>query len=332
MTRSALRAQLSRVLLDFAWQEWAQIGVFAPSSGRSRWAQDPEALAVFTLEVARDDPRLFDEVLDWMLVSEPRLSVRRLRASCVDAADKRLLEAAIACLHEHGWRTGPRRPDDGGFDSEPLFRGLSQPGGELDPSFAAWGLLRPPFRASGNSRQPDLFAPINFAFRLRQLLGVSVRSEVVRLLLTVDAPWVTAGVLTRAVGYSKRNVHETLSGLQESGVVSAWTVGSVQRYSTERAGWAALFELRSKDFPLHRDWPQLLAAVREILRFLTRRDLDQVSDYMLGSLTRDLLERVGPDLASAGIRSARSGGADQAWDDLQQTIDSVLAAIRPDPA
>jgi hypothetical protein len=66
------------------------------------------------------------------------------------------------------------------------------------------------------------------------------------------------------------------------------------------------------------------------LRFLSRPDLDGLSDYMLGSLARDLLERVGPDLAYAGIRSPRSLIADQAWDDLRHTIDTVLAPIRPD--
>lgn len=329
MQRSATKAHLLRALLDFAWNEWAQIGVFGSASGHSPWAQDPEALAVFTLEVGRDDPRLFDEVLDWMLGHESRLSVRRLRAMCADVEDERILEAALSCLHEHGWRTKPRAPVDSELDHEPLFRGLSQPSGEVDPSFARWGLLRPPFRPSGKSRPPDVFAPVNFAFRLRQLLGVGVRSEVARLLLTIDAPSVTAGVVARATGYSQRNVHDTLSALREAGVVSGWTVASVQRYATNRHGWAALLELGSAEFPIHRDWPQILAALREILRFLSRPDLDRLSEYMAGSLTRDLLERVGPDLAYAGIGMPRSLSSEHAWDDLRQTIDSVLLAIRP---
>ena len=56
-------------LVAFAWNEWAQMGLLATPHGRSPWAQDPEALIIFTLEVARAEPRLFDELLDWMLLN-----------------------------------------------------------------------------------------------------------------------------------------------------------------------------------------------------------------------------------------------------------------------
>jgi hypothetical protein len=52
-----------------------------------RSAQDPEALLLFTFEVARDDPRLFGEVLDWLALNERLVSVQRLRNLCRDDAD-----------------------------------------------------------------------------------------------------------------------------------------------------------------------------------------------------------------------------------------------------
>jgi hypothetical protein len=54
------------------------MGISAVPHRHSPWAQDPEALIVFTLEIARADPRLFDELMDWMLCNESLLSVRRL--------------------------------------------------------------------------------------------------------------------------------------------------------------------------------------------------------------------------------------------------------------
>lgn len=77
MQISALRARLNSALLEFAWDEWAQMGVL--TTREHRWAQDPEALLLLTLEVARDDPRLFDEVLDWLVRNEPLISLRRIR-------------------------------------------------------------------------------------------------------------------------------------------------------------------------------------------------------------------------------------------------------------
>lgn len=64
MQLSTFRDSVSRELTGFAWDQWAQLGVLASSERRDRWVADPEALLLFTLEVGRDDPRLFEEVLD----------------------------------------------------------------------------------------------------------------------------------------------------------------------------------------------------------------------------------------------------------------------------
>lgn len=69
------------------------MGVFARAERRDPWAIDPEALLLFTLEIGRDDPRLFDEVLDWLVVNERLVSVRRLRNLARDEADKALVGA-----------------------------------------------------------------------------------------------------------------------------------------------------------------------------------------------------------------------------------------------
>src|SRR5450755_2949369 len=104
MEISALRQRLRSSLLEFAWDEWAQMGVLAAAPRPRRWAQDPEALLLLTLEVARDDPRLFDEVLDWLVRNEPLISARRLRSLCEGPEDRRLSGAAME------WAMRQRRP------------------------------------------------------------------------------------------------------------------------------------------------------------------------------------------------------------------------------
>lgn len=81
MQISELRGGVRTRLLGFAWDQWAQMGVFASSDRRDRWAMDPEALLLFTLEVGRADARLFEEVSDWMIVNETLIGVRRLRTA-----------------------------------------------------------------------------------------------------------------------------------------------------------------------------------------------------------------------------------------------------------
>ena len=333
MPLSATRDRLAAGLRDFAWNEWAQMGVLGTTGRHSPWAQDPEALLVFTLEVAREDPRLFDEVLDWLVVNERLISVRRLRALCRTPDDEHLVAAALGWLggERPRARLAARATVD---DRQPvqLFRDrlpVSPP--EADKAFAAHGFLRPPVDRTGNSQVPDLGLPINFAFRLRQLLGVGARAEASRFLLTVDAPRVTAQVVARSAGYAKRNVYEALTELQRAGVVSTTTVGGEQWFAVDRERWAAFLGHARTSPPSHRDWPQLLGAAVQMLRWLQRPDLDGLSGYLRNSQALDLLEGIAPDLRYAGVPTPAMN-VPTAADDVAGLGDALLRELGVVPA
>ncbi len=309
------------------------MGVLAPTRRPSRWAADPEALIVFTLEVARDDPRLFDELLDWWVANESLLSTRRLRALRRDPEDKRLVEAALGWVAQHRARARPQRLEPWRGTPVPLFRGMATPSRRPDPAFAAAGFQRQVVVSSGKAQRPDLRAPVNLALRLRELLGVGARAEVVRFLLTVDAPPVRARVIAESAGFAKRNVHEALVSLHAAGTVRRWTVGNEQRYEIDRDAWARLLELTA--LPTERAWPQLLGGLRTVLRWLSQLDLDDISDYLRASRVRDLLEQVRHDFEYAGVRVGTSL-ADDAWGDLEALVTDALTSLgavaRPRPA
>jgi hypothetical protein len=326
MDSTTFSENLNERLLDFAWDEWAQMGISGTPHRTSRWAQDPEALVVFTLQVARADPRLFDELLDWMLLNEALLSVRRLRAVCIDDADRALVAAAIGWLARRRprarLRTAEREiaPDV----LEPLFAGAGA-ARELDPDFAAAGLLRPVVEPSGKSRPPDLEAAINLDFRLRGLLGVGIRAEVVRILLCVNSRWMTAGALARTAAYAKRNVHDALTGLAAARAISMVTVSGEQRYAIDKHAWGALLGLSPAQLPVHRDWPQLLGALRSILRWSEQPQLRDASDYMRASSARQLLEQLRPELAFAGVTTNLRATAESAPAAMEELIERMLA-------
>jgi len=324
--------RLSDQLLAFAWDEWAQMGLFAAPHRRSPWAQDPEALVVFTLEVARADARLFDEMMDWLLVNESLLSVRRLRAMYIDETDRALVAAMLGWLAHRRPRARLRNRESMSDTTtlQPLF-GSGGPVSKADKDFAAAGWTRPPLTPSHKSSQPDPMTPINLAFRLRQILGVGVRAEAVRVLLTTDAPRVNAQTLARSTGYAKRNVHEALTGLSKAGVVSAFTVAGEQRYKADRSPWAALLGCQSDELPTHRDWPQLLGALRRILRWSEQPELETMSDYLRASSARDLLETIRPDLAFAGIPVDLSPSPENTLGELAEIIERLLTTIGADP-
>lgn len=328
MRPSALRQRLSEGLLDFAWDEWAQMGVLASPRRRSPWAQDPEALIVFTLEIGRDDPRLFDEMLDWIAANEQLLSTWRLRAMCGDPDDRRLVEATLDWAARSTGRTRRTSPveRDHAARPEPLFRGLSGRVQDPDPAFAVQGLLRPFTRPAGTARAPDMRLPANLAFRLRQLLGVGVRAEIVRCLLTATADAVSAQSLTRTAGFSGRNVREALLALHDAGVVDLLGGGREQRYALNRESWMRLLAIDPGELPTQREWPQLLKGLRILLRWLSVPDLDDLSEYLLGSQAAELLDRVSDDFKQAGIPVSRVVAA-EAWRAVEGLVDGALRVL-----
>jgi hypothetical protein len=330
MAISALRDRVRDALLDFAWDEWGQMGVHSAPRRSSPWAQDPEALLVFTWEVARHDPRLFDEVLDWLVVNEPIVSLRRVKRMCTSPEDARLADAVLGWLAQHRPRSQAPRPISGSpaaAELEPLYYGLGAPISTPDEAFAAAGLLRPLREPSGKAGAPDVRAPINFAFRLRMLLGVGARAEATRFLLTADGDRFTTQAVTRSAGYARRNVQEALTSLGRAGVVDQVVRGSELWYRTEPRSWAALLDQKGR-FPRHRDWPQLLSALRELLRWLNNPALSQLSDYLLASEARDLVERIQPDLHYAGLPASIQRRTGDAWDELEALVESALSALQ----
>ncbi|MHB8492273.1 MAG: hypothetical protein ACYDA6_08705 [Solirubrobacteraceae bacterium] len=332
MQISELRDHVRTSLLAFAWDQWGQLGVSAATGQRRRWAADPEALLLFTFEIGQDDARLFDEVLDWLVVNERLISVQRLRNLCRDDMDRELAEAALDWVGR--WRprarlTASRREDRPAPSRMRLFfrRSRVRPT-RPDPAFVAHGWLKPDTEPSHKSQPPDLFAPINFAFRLRHILGVGARAEVVRVLLTTGAPRVSAQAITESAAYSKRNVHEALTSLYTAGVIDALTLGNERRYGIERERWASLLGLAVEELPLRRDWPQLLYAMRLLTRWLEDEHHHGLSEYMLASEARVLAEQLGPELWFAGVPFSTAGraGADY-WQDFVGQAKGAVDAL-----
>lgn len=329
MEISTLRDQIIDQLIPFAWNEWAQMGLSATAHSRSRWAQDPEALIAFSLDVARSEPRLFDELMDWILTNESLLSVRRLRVMCIDEIDSSLIQAALAWLADQRPRArlaGRVRPT-ATQTLKPLFGSeihIEQP----DRAFASAGWLRPQLHPSHKSKSPDFGEPINLAFQLRQLLGVGIRAEVIRVLLTIEAPWMNAQALAMSTGYAKRNVHVALTSLSAAEVISSFTVNGEQRYAApDPSVWASLLGREPGDLPAHRDWQQLLAVLRYMLRWSGQLELEALSDYLKASSARDLLESLRSELAFVGVPLSLGSSPDDTWSELKEVITRVLAVI-----
>lgn len=316
MTLATLRDEFTEAMVSFAWSQWTQMGLSgAAPAAIERRAADPEALVMFSLAVGRHDPLLFDELLDWLAHNRGLLSEWRLSRLGVEPVDARLVAAALP--------TGRRaQPSSGAL--EPLFANTRAPI-EADPAFAAAGFQRPVFVGSGKSQSPELEAPINLAFRLRQIFGRGARAEVIRLLLTIDAPRVGVGVLNEGAGVSDRNVRSALAQLTGAGAARETVVGGGRSYRMDRAEWP---QARGPGGPVHYDWIQALGAAGDVLRWLHEPTRLTATDYVLASEARQLIMAIEPRLRFAGIpvegQSAR--GADY-WEAFVQTTGALSGAL-----
>jgi hypothetical protein len=314
-------------LRDLVWEQWSQMGVsVAPPERREERAGDPEALLVLALHVGRYDPRLFDEILDWLARNLGIVSGQRLRNIGKNGASRPLVAAAL------DWATHSRRPAAAvetvhGAPLQPLFRSLPAPRVGHDQAFARHGFTRDPATPSGKSRAPRLTDPINFAFRLRKLLGVGVRAEVVRTLLTIRAPRVNGAVVTASAGFAQRNVREGLGQLHEAGVIDVVQVSDDRHYRIDFEAWARLLRMeRASELPLHYDWIPACRALIALLTFLEEPGVEAASPYIRASRARTVIDEISTDLQYIGVGPHLFGarGADY-WADFESI---ALAAVR----
>jgi hypothetical protein len=248
MQISEIRDKVSQGLLDFAWRQWAQVGVSATVEGADRWVVDPEALILFTIGIGRRDPRLFDEMLDWTAFNHELLSTQRLRNLARRFPVPSALVAAVTAWTRQTAPASVIVSDQGGTvqGREPVFSPdvlafVSRP----DPVFAEHGFIRPPAARTGKSHEPDPALPVNLSFRLRHLFGPGGRSEAMRVLLTCpDGPLDTARIANEA-GFAKRNISDVLTSLTNSGVIKAAWAGNERQFTAYRERWALLLDLAS---------------------------------------------------------------------------------------
>lgn len=301
MLISEIRERTSQGLLDFTWRQWAQAGMSANLAGADRWAIDPEALILFTTGLARRDPRLFDEMLDWLALNHRLLSMQRLRnLNSRFPVDPGLISAVIAWTREPAPEPSKRtrRP----AETTPVFTGdvvgfISK----ADPTFEEFGFIRPRAVRSGKSAEPDVRLPANLAFRLRHMFGPGSRAEVMRVLLTYPNGTLDASRVADEAAYAKRNVSDALISLAASSAIRATWSGNERQFSADREAWAALLRLSLGDIPLFVSWVHLLPVALELVLWLDSEAGTTDSEYLVASRARDLIERRARDLQMAGI-------------------------------
>ncbi|MDZ4168201.1 MAG: hypothetical protein U1E26_00905 [Coriobacteriia bacterium] len=244
------RDDLRTSALGLLWAQWTEIGV-AGTVGSGRTVVDPEAMLVATLSFGRQDPRLFDEVLDWLLLNGRLLDVTRLRrilkSASAEVQDLAAVMIELLQTRVEGSKWNPlsemwhARESRAAYAPSALFRdssGDQMPSfGETDPFFAERGYVRPPLALRGMSTHPRTDLSASSRFAARALCGIGVRAETLLYLWTHETAH--GRLIASRTAYSQRQVAEYLAGLAEAGFAQRYEVGrSVQYRLVPEAQWA----------------------------------------------------------------------------------------------
>jgi hypothetical protein len=304
MLLTSLASEYREEVLSFVWRQWAQLGLNAPTTQHDRWCQDPEALLVFSLEVARQEPRMFDEILDWLAQNEAEIMMHRLKTLL--ALDAEIPSAIINAAFECTTAKKVDSPLTLAHPPEPLFPMFDDVSGwpaETDPVFRAHGYLRPPFSRSKKSRPIRRAYPAAFAFKLRAAFGASTRSEALRYLLLRREHKFGTTEIAEAALLSRFGVQQALEGLAEAGLIHKGAKGKKDLiWWLEDPSQMRWLYSSDGNLPEWVGWPSVYRGLALLWRWLLAPERGQESPYILASGAKGAMRQATPLLVHQGLR------------------------------
>lgn len=304
-------------ILDFLWRQWSSLGVAGGSRPEEDWIIDPEALLIFSLQMARYEPRFFDEVLDWLVINGKFIDIQRLRGITKkqDEPTRRLISAVASYLSHEGkgnqrkwkslslvYRANPNTQDEALFktkESKPYPKIKAE-----SPVFHNYGFLREDFVLRKMSKPVSATAPSNVRFLLRALFGIGSRAECILYLLTHEAGHPSE--VAQAIGISVRGAQDTLIELAESGLVLTRIKGKrkIEYWLSQKKWWEFLKSQPFNDIvvPTWVNWISVFNALSGVWEILEKIEATDTSDYMKSSKLHEAMEKyIARELSNSGI-------------------------------
>lgn len=289
--------ELKKLLIEFLWRQWIQLGVQASVSleDHDGWIIDPEALWLFTAGIGREDPRLFDLSIDWLVENAAFVNLPRLKSlqRQYEFESKHAVAAMAATVRTQNKRLKWQFPNlERPAAPTPLFNELIPEATSTDPVFQEFGLLRGPLEIRNLARRFNYTFAECALLRLRAMVGLNARSEIYAYLCT--HPDGHPSGIARETGYSQKNIQDTITDMSAAHIViSAQLIGRKKIYLINPHDQGNLL-YNNQNPPDWITWPPLFRAL-EIL-FLQCRELEQknTSELFLSGKLRELANKLQP--------------------------------------
>lgn len=282
--------------VDLAWSLWGELGVPAPVRRHHGWIVVPEPLIVYTAALGDRDRRLRDNAVLWCVTHVSLVSARAL----------------MSTYTRERWGVGDVQDFAATMQQ---MAGVRWPGASVGTAFAV--------SAKTVGPMGRLDAPSQMGLRLRALLGVGARAEVIRVLLTTTRTEHTLSELAGAAMATKRQVADAVDQLSWAGVVTVDR--RRQPYEVRLAARSELRRLVAPPPTTCPDWGPLLRLVFAAVAALEGTDelSEELAAAQLHRVLRDREDQLARlDLSPPPSRPATTYGPRvRAWlHDLVQSL------------
>ena len=320
MLLKEFREQFLELLLTFLWRQWSILGVLGESASEEDWIIDPEALLIFSLEIARYEPRLFDEILSWLWANAHLLDPSRIKKILLERESEdvaRVVGSSLSHVAEFDLSRKLRGIIKFSREkfminlkekkNEPLFKlksGSFHPLVEENkcaPRFMEFGLNRPHILKLRKGKDVPVDARTNIRFLLRYFFGVGARSESVLYLLTHESG--RPSEMANATGYFWLTIRDALDDLKNSNLILTRQFGKRIEYRASHKKWWEFISSSNvnEKKPKWINWCSVFSALSILWSTIDEISQKDVSEYMKSSRLQDSLEIIFREFSIAGI-------------------------------
>jgi hypothetical protein len=262
--------EFDNCLLNLAWSLWTELGVAGTKRSHQHVLILIEELILFTSVLARTDPRLRDESLDWCSKFNRFISISRLKSILKNFGEDVEISfswyaSTLNLLAQTKW---------------PVFR-EAQP---LQVHLSQKSVLRP------------LESPALLNIRARGLFGTGARADIIAFFLTHENEAISILEITEEIGYSKRSLAELLDDLHSSNLFTRYSQGNQLRFQLNRN--SPIFDLL-KPVPQYVSWRLIFTVLLAIRNCIVQTKNDSASTKVVA--IRNCLSGLEDDLNRLGL-------------------------------
>ena len=248
MSKNSFKNNIENGILDLVWSLWSELGVRGVRRSHRQWAIDLEALIAFTAALGDLDPRLRDEATDWCIEHNKWISSTRLKKIInEDYADTDEIGEFIATVNGH---------------SQARLPGGTKPR---------------KFQSREQSLSIDFERSALVALRIRGLVGVGARAEIIYHFLASPFAQYSASDLAQKSYFTKRRVADALHELSESGLLRSRKKRNQLIYAMQRRH---PFTLLMGSLPsLYLSWSELFPYLLVVLKAANKSSKSSLKTY-----------------------------------------------------